>query len=133
MADRIVQLDKMQVALDKAEQDIIALLGDLTGELSPNNTKDNDVKKAKYHVYKRPQNKTGTRVIYANYKGKEYKATLHLEDFSVTYKGTWYASVSTAGQVARKGQRCNGWVFWFTKTADGYKSLELVFPRKRIA
>ena len=62
--------------------------------------------------------KTG-KVIYATYKGKDYKAYVNRIG-RLRYKGKWYDSPSAVGSVIRGGKSTNGWRFWKYKDKSGH-------------
>ena len=59
----------------------------------------------------------GGKVIYATYKGKDYKAKVGSTG-RVRYKGVYYNTPSAAGKAVRK-RSTNGWVFWKYKDESG--------------
>lgn len=79
-------------------------------------------------IKKRKIKKTGKRplqgyfpegkVIYANYKGKEYKAWVY-SNGRIKVKGKLFDSPSLAGLAITKKQTMNGWRFWRYKDRDG--------------
>ena len=64
----------------------------------------------------------GGKRLYANYKGKMYKAWV-FHSGRIKYDGKIYDSPSTVGSVVRGGKATNGWRFWKYKN----KSSELVY------
>jgi len=62
------------------------------------------------------------KVIYANYKGKEYKGWVYANG-RIKVKGKIFDSLSLAGLAITKKQTMNGWRFWKYKNKDG----ELVY------
>jgi hypothetical protein len=83
-------------------------------------------------IKKRKIKKTGERplhgcfpegkVIYANYKGKEYKAWVY-SNGRIKVKGKLFDSPSMAGISVTKKKTMNGWRFWKYKDKNG----ELVY------
>jgi hypothetical protein len=77
---------------------------------------------------KRMNNKNGERplrgyfpegkVIYASYRGKEYKAWANTNG-SIKCAGRSYNSPSLAGIAVTKKKTINGWKFWKYKNKDG--------------
>jgi hypothetical protein len=64
----------------------------------------------------------GGKVIYASYRGKEYKAWVRTNG-RIKFAGRFYNSPSLAGIAATKKKTINGWKFWKYKNKDG----ELVY------
>lgn len=64
----------------------------------------------------------GGKRLYANYKGKMYKAWV-FNSGRIKYDGKIYDSPSTVGSVVRGGKLTNGWRFWKYKNKSG----ELVY------
>jgi len=64
----------------------------------------------------------GGKRLYANYKGKMYKAWV-FNNGRIKYDGKIYDSPSTVGSVVRGGKATNGWRFWKYKNKSG----ELVY------
>lgn len=64
----------------------------------------------------------GGKVIYANYKGKAYKAWVSTNG-SIRVNGKRFNSPSLAGLAITKKKTMNGWRFWKYKNKDG----ELVY------
>jgi hypothetical protein len=62
------------------------------------------------------------KVIYANYKGKEYKAWVY-SNGRIRVNGEIFDSPSLAGLVVTKKRTMNGWRFWKYKNKNG----ELVY------
>jgi len=62
------------------------------------------------------------KVIYASYKGKDYKAWI-CSNARIKYNGKYYDSPSIAGIAATRKKRLNGWRFWKYKNPKG----ELVY------
>ena len=62
------------------------------------------------------------KVIYASYRGKEYKAWVHTNG-RIKFAGRSYNSPSLAGIAATKKKTINGWKFWKYKDKNG----ELVY------
>jgi len=62
------------------------------------------------------------KVIYANYKGKEYKAWVY-SNGRIKVKGELFDSPSLAGLAITKKKTMNGWRFWKYKDKNG----ELVY------
>lgn len=58
------------------------------------------------------------KVIYASYRGKEYKAWVHTSG-RIKFAGRSYNSPSLAGIAATKKKTINGWKFWKYKNKDG--------------
>jgi len=58
------------------------------------------------------------KVIYASYRGKEYKAWVHTNG-RIKFAGRSYNSPSLAGIAATKKKTMNGWKFWKYKNKDG--------------
>jgi len=64
----------------------------------------------------------GGKRLYANYKGKMYKAWV-FNNGRIKYDGKIYDSPSIVGSVVRGGKATNGWRFWKYKNKSG----ELVY------
>jgi len=64
----------------------------------------------------------GGKRLYANYKGKMYKAWV-FNNGRIKYDGKIYDRPSTVGSVVRGGKATNGWRFWKYKNKSG----ELVY------
>ena len=64
----------------------------------------------------------GGKMIYAKYKGKEYKAWVRTNG-GIRFKGQTYDSPSMAGISVTKKKTMNGWRFWKYKDKNG----ELVY------
>jgi len=62
------------------------------------------------------------KVIYVNYKGKEYKAWVY-RNGKIKLNGNFFDSPSLAGLAITKKQTMNGWRFWKYKDKNG----ELVY------
>jgi hypothetical protein len=62
------------------------------------------------------------KVIYVNYKGKEYKAWVY-RNGKIKFNGNFFDSPSLAGMAVTKKQTMNGWRFWKYKNKKG----ELVY------
>jgi len=62
------------------------------------------------------------KVIYANYKGKEYKAWVY-SNGRIKVKDELFDSPSMAGISVTKKKTMNGWRFWKYKNKNG----ELVY------
>jgi hypothetical protein len=62
------------------------------------------------------------KVIYANYRGKEYKAWVY-RNGKIKFNGKFFESPSVAGIAVTKKKTINGWRFWKYKNKDG----ELVY------
>ncbi len=60
----------------------------------------------------------GGKVLYAQYKGKEYKAWLKANG-GIRLNGTVYNSPSSAGDAIIKKGAVNGWNFWKYKDKNG--------------
>ncbi|MBA7715047.1 hypothetical protein ES703_124084 [subsurface metagenome] len=60
----------------------------------------------------------GGKVIYAKYKGKEYKAWVRTNG-GIRLKGETYDTPSAAGMAIVKRSTCNGWNFWKYKNKSG--------------
>jgi hypothetical protein len=61
---------------------------------------------------------SGGKVIYATYKGKEYKAWV-LANGGIKYNGQIYATPSAAGKAIITKGAVNGWNFWKYKDEKG--------------
>jgi len=59
----------------------------------------------------------GGKVIYARYKGKDYKAWVRANG-GIRYNGRTYDSPSGAGKAIRK-KETDGWRFWKYKDKKG--------------
>jgi hypothetical protein len=70
----------------------------------------------------------GGKMVYARYKGKEYKAWV-CSNGTIKMDGKTYSSPSAAGSAVRGGKATNGWVFWRVKDASG-KMVKLSTYRK---
>jgi len=60
----------------------------------------------------------GGKRLYANYKGKTYKAYVY-NNGKIKYDGRFYESPSAVGSVIRDGKSTNGWRFWKYKNKSG--------------
>ena len=61
---------------------------------------------------------SGGKVIYATYKGKDYKAWV-VSNGSIKYDGKSYATPSGAGKTVTGKSVVNGWWFWKYKDKAG--------------
>jgi len=105
-----------QIVTSKVKHDIEFLFG-TPKELQKR--KKRKVRKTKGHRAKRPLKgffPTG-KVIYATYKGKDYKAWVY-GNGTIKFDGQLYKSPSTVGfNIRKKGT--NGWSFWKFKNNKG--------------
>jgi hypothetical protein len=58
------------------------------------------------------------KVIYATYKGKEYKAWVY-SNGGIKLNGKVHDTPSAAGMAVVDGPTCNGWLFWQAKNDRG--------------
>ena len=62
----------------------------------------------------------GGKVIYATYKGKDYKAWVNrIGRIRLSHNGERFDTPSGAGSAVRGGKATNGWSFWKVKKGKG--------------
>jgi len=59
------------------------------------------------------------KVIYADYKGKQYKAWVYHKTGTIKFNGQLFDSPSLAGKAATKKKTMNGWKLWKYKDKNG--------------
>ncbi len=109
---------KLDAAIkEKQKEERRGMLGDGKGKATRKKVKKRR-KKAK--GVERPLKGTfpGGKVIYATYKGKEYKAWVRTNG-GIRFSGHTYDTPSAAGMAIVKRRTCNGWGFWKYKDKKG--------------
>jgi hypothetical protein len=109
---------KLDAAIkERQKEERIGMLGRRKGKAARKKVKK---RKKKAKGVERPLKGTfpGGKVIYANYKGKEYKAWVRTNG-GIRFKGRLYDTPSAAAQVIIEKGAVNGWNFWKYKNKKG--------------